>query len=132
MSSGTFRRVGPPVTARLLEEQIEWINSTGDVMRGEPGDWMITDATGGVRTIKDSQLRASYRHVSGDVWQREGQVRATRVDVDTEVDTLEGPATARAGDWIVTSEDGAQWPVPDDEFRTGYIPASGTSVSTDD
>lgn len=123
---GSFHRVGPPVTAQRSAVAVQWTSSTGDVLHGEPGDWIITDANGAVRTIKDAQFRMSYRHVAGDQWQRVGTVRAERVGVETEIHTLEGVATARAGDWIVTSADGARWPVPDDEFRAGYVPDDGT------
>ena len=66
------------------------------------------------------QFRASHENVEGETWRRTGEVTAWQVVAETVIDTLEGPATARIGDWVVTAPDGSSWPVPNEAFRAGY------------
>ena len=69
-------------------------------------------------------LRARVRVSQGcgvdDLGGGRGGVTAERVEVRTDVITREGHATAHAGDWVVTSEDGWSWPVRDAVFRASY------------
>lgn len=108
------------VHAHRLTRQLDWTNDSGDTLRGEVGDWLVTSSEASRRTVTDGQFRASHEFVSDDLWRRRGEVTAERVEVRTDVITREGPATAHAGDWVVTSEDGWSWPVRDAVFRASY------------
>lgn len=122
MPGQKYIRVGR-VTATRLTQARDWQTVHGDVLHAEAGDWIVMGDDGAVRTVKDLQFRASYAHVADDVWQRTGEVTAWRTDRELVVRTLEGAATAKPGDWILTSPDGATWPVPDQVFQAGYRPA---------
>lgn len=114
-----YRRRGEVRGTRLTEVE-RWTTNSGDALVGEPGDWKVTDDTGGVRTIKNSEFLASHELIVGDRYRRAGTVSAEQVDEVTTVETLEGAATAQPGDWIVTANGDDSWPVPDAHFRAKY------------
>jgi hypothetical protein len=114
-----FRRTGA-VRAKRLTAQHTWVQENGDVLQGEAGDWRVVDPEGGERTVGDPQFRASHLHRGGEEWDRTGVFLAWQVTETTVVRTLEGPATASAGDWIVESPGGERWPVSTQVFRQGY------------
>ncbi len=116
-----FRRIGI-VQARRLDVRQSWASDAGDLLQGEAGDWLVTSPDGTTRTVKDAPFRSMHDYVSGATWRRVGEVRAARVTSPTLVATLEGTATARTGDWVVTGPDGNTWPVPDQFFRLSYVP----------
>ena len=114
-----YRRRGEVRGIRLTEVE-RWTTSSGDVLVGEPGDWWVTDETGGVRTIKSEDFLATHELIAGDRYRRSGTVSAMQVDSVTVVETPEGAATAQPGDWIVTASPDKNWPVPDAHFRSTY------------
>lgn len=121
---GTWERSGT-VTATRLHGRTEWTTSSGDRLVGEPGDWRVGSGTES-HTVRDPIFRATHRPLGGDLWSRSGTVRARRATRTEHVATLEGVATARAGDWVVVGQEGEQWPVPDGDFRERYRrPAPG-------
>lgn len=116
-----FRRRGE-VRARQLTEPVDWVSARGDVLHGSVGDWLVTSADGAVRTVTPAEFDCSYSHINADRYERLGAVQARRAITRERVETLEGPATAYAGDWIVTGPNGNSWPVPDSVFQSGYEP----------
>jgi hypothetical protein len=118
----TFRRVGE-VRAEQLVAGLTWRNASGDELSAAPGDWLVVDHQGDERTVRDGEFHASHAHLGGNRWRRVGAVRAWRVDEATAVRTIEGTTVARPGDWIVQGCGGERWPIGDDQFRRGYVPA---------
>lgn len=114
-----YRRVGE-VTARRLDADLSWSTKHGDLLQGRAGDWVVESADGGQRTVRDDEFASLYEAVGGGRWRRTGTVTAHQVRQQVIVSTLEGPAQAEPGDWIVTSPDGSSWPVPDEVFRRSY------------
>jgi len=108
------------VTARRLTEPTSWHTPSGDIMQAEAGDWIVTDPTGGMRSVTDASFRASYRQLIGESWERTGEVLARPARAGERLSTQEGPAVAVSGDWRVRDEDGAEWFVPDSHFRNTY------------
>lgn len=47
-------------------------------------------------------------------------LQAIKIYVEQMVETLEGPRTAHAGDWIMTGIKGEKWPIRQDEFKSMY------------
>lgn len=47
-------------------------------------------------------------------------VTAEQVEMETTVYTIEGPLTAKPGDWIITGVEGEKWPVKKDIFEKTY------------
>jgi hypothetical protein len=119
-----YRRRGEVRAERLRQAQT-WTAPDGAVMEAQPGDWRVRDEEGTERTVRDAQFRASHEWVGGHRWVRTGEVRAWRVSEPTTVLTLEGPATAAAGDWIVQGAGGERWPVPASQFERGHVACPG-------
>jgi hypothetical protein len=119
-----YRRHGE-VWAEQLQQAQAWTAPDGAVMEARPGDWRVRDEEGAERTVADTQFRASHERVDGHRWARTGEVRAWRVSETTTVVTLEGPATAAAGDWIVEGPGGERWPVPASQFERSHVACPG-------
>jgi hypothetical protein len=119
--ASTYERRGEVSAVRLTGPRA-WRTSNGSIMAARGGDWLVTDAEQRQRSVRDAEFRATHRHLHADRWQRSGRVRAWRVAAPTMIRTLEGPSTARPGDWIVQGESGAAWPVPAGQFERGYSP----------
>lgn len=115
----TFRRIGN-VIARRLGEAHTWTSRADDVLTGDVGDWVVTDDRGGVRTVKPKEFEDLYEPLPDGTYARRGTVTARQAETTLSIQTLEGTATARPGDWIVTAADGSTWPVPEEVFRAGY------------
>ncbi|HEY5987801.1 MAG TPA: hypothetical protein VIV12_15715, partial [Streptosporangiaceae bacterium] len=115
-----FERRGE-VRALRLDAPRVWQAQNGTAMRAETGDWSIHDAHGHERTVRDAEFRTSHEHLGGDRWARTGTIRAWQVSEPTTVRTLEGPAEAEPGDWIVQGSSGVRWPVPAAQFEQSYV-----------
>lgn len=120
--AASFRRVGE-VRAEQLVAGLTWRNASGDELSAAAGDWLVVDQHGDERTVRDGEFHASHAHLGGNRWRRVGEVRAWRVGETTAVRTIEGEAVARPGDWIVQGCGGERWPIGDDQFQRGYMPA---------
>lgn len=115
-----FRRTGS-VVAERRDTAWTWPTLSGQTLRGDAGDWAVRDPDDGHWwSVRDDIFRASYEHLDGDRWHRVGTVRARPARPGEVVATLEGPVTAREGDWVVQGEAGEQWPVGSDEFTRRY------------
>lgn len=114
-----YRRVGA-VIAERRHHAWTWRSGSGDIMHGRPGDWAVRDDAGNAWSVRDDIFRATHERVDGDRWRRAGFVNARPARAGETVDTLEGPAVAADGDWIVAGDVGEQWPVPAEQFRRRY------------
>jgi hypothetical protein len=114
-----FKRVGL-VHASVLTEPLTWTSGAGDELRGEAGDWRVTDDAGDLRTVSDAEFRSSHEPAGGGRWRRVGVYLAWQVSETAVISTREGDATARPGDWVVQAPSGDRWPVKDDQFRRTY------------
>ena len=118
-AGAVFGRTGE-VRAIRLDQDRSWTTTTGSVMRGHAGDWLVTGTDGVLRTVAAVEFAQLYRLVAGDRYRRVGTVTARQAVAREAVATLEGEAVAEPGDWVVTDPRGNSWPVPDAEFRTSY------------
>jgi hypothetical protein len=90
-------------------------------MQAGAGDWEFRESDGGDSwSVRDDIFRSSYTHVDGRRWRRLGTVEARPARDGETIDTLEGPVTATAGQWVVRGDVGEVWPVPADEFVKRY------------
>lgn len=118
----TFERVGTVIAVQLTQP-LEWRTQGGALMRGEAGDWVITDPTGGPRTAKDANFRATHVRAHGDRWRRVARVHARRAQPGETVNTQEGVLVAgEAAAWVVKDASGAEWIVPEEHFQRTYRP----------
>ena len=117
--AAVFERVGV-VQARQLQARRRWTRRSGDELAGDPGDWRVVDEANDERTVRDLDFRASHEPLGGDQWRRTGTYSAWQVSGKLVIRTMEGPAVAQAGDWIVEGHRGQRWPVTDEQFRRTY------------
>lgn len=118
-----YERIGE-VRAERLTRPLEWASAGGDQLTGAAGDWVVSDPSGGRRTVTDASFRAGHRHLAGDRWARTGRVRARPAWDGETVSTQEGPAVARPGSWVVQDEAGNEWIVPEDHLSASYRSAN--------
>lgn len=59
----------------------------------------------------------------GDVYKKVAPSYAVQMDDDFVVNTIEGPAQAKEGDFLLKGEEGDMWPVDKDIFHKTYRPA---------
>jgi hypothetical protein len=114
-----FTRAGT-VTAEQRTAPWTWTSQSGETMRANAGDWAV-EADGEAWSVRDSIFRATHEHVDGRQWRRCGRVLARPAQPGETIQTLEGPATAADGDWVVRGGNGEEWPVPADEFAQRYV-----------
>ncbi len=117
--AAVFERVGV-VQARQLRARRRWTRRSGDELCGDPGDWRVTDDGDHERTVRDLQFRTSHEPLGGEHWRRTGTYSAWQVREKLVLRTMEGRATAEAGDWVVEGHQGERWPVTDEQFRKTY------------
>jgi hypothetical protein len=120
-SARPYRRFGT-VRAWRLDDDLPWTSSSGTKLSGHVNDWHVRDEHGDERTVRDAEFQVSHEPLGGDRWRRTGRFRAWRVAGQVTVRTVEGPAVARAGDWIVEGSRGERWPVADEQFQRSYEP----------
>ncbi|MEE6175138.1 hypothetical protein [Mycobacterium sp. 050134] len=114
----SFTRVGT-VTAERKTGPWTWTSDSGHTMRAGAGDWAVHE-NGKVWSVRDDIFRETYEPAGDGHWRRKGRVQARPAQPGETVNTLEGPAAAADGDWIVRGQQGEQWPVPKDEFALRY------------
>lgn len=114
----TFTRVGS-VTAEQRSEPWTWQSDSGHTMRADAGDWAVQE-DGKTWSVRDDIFRSTYEPDGDGRWRRKGTVQARPAQPGETVNTLEGPAAAADGDWVVRGSSGEQWPVPGDEFARRY------------
>lgn len=115
-----YERVGF-VTAAELTVQRTWTTDQGDELTSQPGDFWVVDAAGAGRGVARDRFADLYEPtgVPGR-YRRRGTVTARRVRSRETVPTLEGPAVAEPGMWVLTDDHGDSWPVTDAYLRQHY------------
>lgn len=114
-----FRRTGTVVAQRHAEPW-SWTSASGQTLHAGGGDWEVRGACDEAWSVRDDIFRSTHEHIDGMRWRRTGLVTA-RMTRDREiVDTLEGPVSAGAGDWVVRGSAGEQWPVRPETFARHY------------
>lgn len=89
-------------------------------MHGSAGDWLVESAVAERRTVAAEEFPRLYEWVTVDTFRAIGEVSGRQAGHAELVVTLEGPAMADRGDWVVTDDRGNSWPVPDPVFRMTY------------
>lgn len=119
-----LQRLGQVRVVRVVEEAEQWRDDGGNLLRAEPGDYMIVDHPSGCsqRTVKPDRFRATHRKRAGAdaIYDRIGRVRARIAAVGERVDSREGPQTAGPGQWVLRDDSGAEWIVAADRLVNHY------------
>lgn len=114
-----FRRAGT-VTAQRHAAPWSWTSASGHTMHAGAGDWEVRGAGDETWSVRDDIFRSSHEQLDGTRWRRTGLVHARKARAGEVVETLEGPLTAQAGDWIVRGSAGESWPVRPGTFSQQY------------
>lgn len=107
------------MTAHRLQRDLDWSTARGSRLRAAAGDWLVSNGHGEWTVVHDVFLR-SYRRRADGRWSKHEPVHAVRVTEHVEVPTLEGPAVAEPGDWVLGTASGEMWPVTEEHFRRSY------------
>lgn len=107
------------VRATKAPADSEWTTSHGDVLHASAGDWWVNDGDDRWSVAGDI-FRDTYEHLDGDNYRKTAIVTAAVVDRAWAVQTLEGLATGRQGDWLVRNPSGECWPVTAEVFERRY------------
>lgn len=110
------------VRAERLTAARSWRSGRGAELRARRGDWQLSDDSGASWTVADDIFRRTYRRRADGLFAKSGTVRAIQVSAEVEVPTLEGPARAEPGDWVLRGADDDIWPVTDEHFQAHYRP----------
>jgi hypothetical protein len=116
-----FRRVGLVKAERLAEPET-WTTDSGALMKGQAGDWRVSDGDR-TWTVGTAEFERSYERVNCG-FRRRGTVMARKGRAGEVVSTLEGDVEVRPGDMIVRGEGGETWPVPPARFAAAYAECS--------
>jgi hypothetical protein len=114
----SFTRVGT-IAAEQRSAPWTWVSDSGHTMRADADDWAVQE-DGKMWSVRDDIFRDTYEPAGEGRWHRKGQVQARPAYPGETINTLEGPATAAEGDWVVRGSSGEQWPVPGEEFACRY------------
>ena len=115
-----FRRLGE-VRATRAERPLTWHTESGATMRAAAGDWLLTDPQTSRQWSADPQaFAAAHEPLGGDRYRRTGFVQARPAHLHEQVATLEGPAVAAPGDWLVEGDLHERWLVPAARFAAAY------------
>lgn len=108
------------VHATVLERGWRWQTRSGEWLQGRAGDYQVRNGQGEAWSVDPGIFARSYEHVAGDRWRRTGQVWAQPAVPGELVVSLEGPATAAEGDWVVKGTAGEQWLTSAEHFAASY------------
>ena len=114
-----FRRRGE-VTAVRRDEPWTWTTSDGTAMRGQAGDWEVTDDDGAARSVDAAIFDQTHEPIDGDRWRRVGEVRGRQARPGEVVHSLEGDQTARLGQWVLSGVAGEEWLVSSEHLEATY------------
>ncbi len=108
------------VRARKLESDWRWQTASGEWLQARAGDYQVRNGTGEAWSVDPKIFAQSYEHIDGDCYRRTGEVSAQPAVPGELVITLEGPATAAAGDWVIKGAAGDQWLTSAEHFAANY------------
>ena len=123
----TFRKRPVVVSAWRSVTETTLDNVVGSLCC-DAGDWIVTGIRGEVYPCKPDVFADTFDPLpdaAGAFRKRQVVVGAVRVAEATVVQTLEGPARAGRGDWVVTDTRGERWPVKADVSAELYEDAPG-------
>ncbi len=95
--------------------------SWGD-QRCQPGHWVVVGPDGDVYGCDAIVFHETYEPVDGNshAYRKRAIVDAQQLAVNTTIQTLEGEAHGRVGDWLVTNPTGETYVVPQKVFMETY------------
>ncbi|MFT4187778.1 MAG: hypothetical protein QM621_04280 [Aeromicrobium sp.] len=107
------------VTTRPVEADTVWTTGNGSELTAREGDVWVSDGDEEWSVAPDV-FAATYTSDGDGRYRKTATVTAVQLTRPAIVSTLEGPAEAAAGDWLVRNVTGEHWPVPQATFERRY------------
>ena len=101
------------------DEPWTWTTADGTAMRGNAGDWEVSD-NGGSRSVTSSIFAQTHEPIEGHRWRRVGEVLGRQARPGEVVESLEGEQTARAGQWVLRGVEDEEWLVSTEHLEATY------------
>jgi hypothetical protein len=108
------------VTAVRSDVSWTWTSESGETMRGEAGDWRVTNESGRSWSVAPKIFANTYEHIDGSRWRRTGRAQARPAVSGEVIRSLEGRQTATDGDWVIRGSNGEEWVTNSDHFAASY------------
>jgi len=127
---------GERVIALLAKDDGVAATQDGQRIPYRAGEHYLVDYPSGARqVVRRDIFEKTYRRTRSGAFRKNTDIRyrAAIATTPLQVETLEGPRTAHAGDWIMIGVADEMWPVPAAEATRKYkgVPAVGmTGVAT--
>ncbi len=119
LAGAPYWRVTDAIEAWRIKKATHWYNQNGSAQAADAGDWLCNDGRA-IWSVKASVFADTYAATGDGLYRKRFPVRAVCLDADCIVETLEGEAKARAGDWLVQNRSGECWPVQGWIFEERY------------
>lgn len=86
------------------------------------GHWVIIGPNGDVYGCEQNVFEQTYERVeTGNNWYRKTtRVTARQIEQEMPLETMEGPAVGKPGDWLVTNQTGEQYFISNSVFIKTY------------
>lgn len=118
---GMRRYIKIPVVVKATKQQqafevtVSWQDQP---LQAKAGDWLVEDGKSSWPVADD--IFAKTYQPSGDGFVKTGFVYAVAMQQDFTVQTLEGTAHGKAGDYLVQGPAGEAWPIVKQTFLNSY------------
>jgi hypothetical protein len=103
--------------AERTEIPVSWQD---DPLVAEPGDLLIVSESGSKHPIKKDLFEKTYKELPDGRVTKAAPTKAVQMEGDFVVETLEGRAEGKKGDWLAQGADGECWPIPNETFEKKY------------
>lgn len=123
LANASIYRSKAIVRATRVQQDTTWTASGGNTLSANTGDWWVVDGNDKWSVTDDVFVR-TYERLAAGRYRKSATVSAARIDAPFAVQTLEGLACGRPGDWLVQNPTGECWPVPHAIFSRRYERAS--------
>lgn len=123
LAEGQQFRVVATVRATQLTVDRSWATAAGDTLHASAGHWWLTDGDD-QWSVAPAVFAQVYEDLGAGIFRKRSVVTAVQLARSATIETLEGSATAEAGDWLVRNPTGESWPVPARIFQRRYVPCN--------
>jgi hypothetical protein len=109
------------VQAFWSEDGATYHKQWGDQMH-KGGHWVIIGPNGNVYGCEPNVFAQTYELVEPvqNLYHKTAEVTARQIEKDMSIETIEGPAFGRPGDWLITNQTGEQYFISHSVFIETY------------
>lgn len=113
-----------PVQAEQVKTAFTETTARGSTLSGKAGDYRVTGADGSSWVVDKAIFESTHQAIAGKPghFQKTATIIGFQLDQPVSLQTLEGPVTGEAGDWLVQGPAGEQWIITGPKFAETYAP----------